>query len=315
MKAKLSIDFVDFWPSLIKDDNYIFHLLSRVYDLTISSQPEVLFFSCYGKKHLQYNCLKIFYCAENKRTDFSGCDYALSFDFSTNPKHFRWPLYAHHIALHQVWEKLTTPNSYEACKQILETKKKFCAMLVSNPHAKNRIHFFNYLSSYKKVDSGGKVLNNIGFTVEDKLAFIKQYKFVFAYENARYKGYTTEKIIQPLIVDSIPIYWGNPLIGLDFNEKRFINANSLSEDKLKARIIEVDNNDELAIEILQQPIFNDNQLPTYANENNVLDFLYRAIESRFRIKLVSKNRIKANTHRLKLKAEFGKKKLKRLLRQ
>ena len=71
--------------------------------------------------------------------------------------------------------------------------------------------FFVKLSKYKQVDSGGRTLNNIGGPVEDKMEFIKDYRFVISFENAEYPGYTTEKIIQPMFVDSIPIYWGNPL--------------------------------------------------------------------------------------------------------
>ena len=40
-------------------------------------------------------------------------------------------------------------------------------------------------------------------------------------------GYTTEKIFEPMIAQSIPIYWGNPRIGEDFNEKSFINCNKV----------------------------------------------------------------------------------------
>ena len=88
-------------------------------------------------------------------------------------------------------------------------------MLVSNPNSKERINFFNALSKVKKVDSGGRYLNNIGYVVEDKMALIKDYKFVFAFENSSFPGYTTEKILEPLIANCIPS------IGEPFNWKRF----------------------------------------------------------------------------------------------
>lgn len=313
MKPFITIDFVDFWPSLVKTDNYIFHLLSRVYDLEISSTPDVLFYSVYGKKHLQYNCLKILYCAENKRPDFSGCDYALTFDLIQNPRHFRWPLYAHHIDYENAWDTLTKPRSRNECKDILKTKTKFCCMVISNENAKDRINFFYELSNYKQVDSGGKYLNNIGEIVSNKMDFIKEYKFVFAFENAAYNGYTTEKIVQPLIVHSIPIYWGNLKINIDFNNKVFINANQSIKETIK-QIIEIDNNDELAVEMLMQPAFNNNMVPDCCSEEKVIDFLKKAIDTRSSIHLVSNNFFKRRLHFYHLKVNSFSKKIKRLIK-
>lgn len=308
-KPILFVDFVDFWPSLKKTDNYIYHLLSRIYEIHISSNPDVLFYSCYGKKHVAYNCLKILYCAENRRPDFSGCDYALTFDFINDNRHFRWPLYAHHIDFENAWDKLTAIRTKEDAAAILKAKTKFCCMIVSNGNAKGRITFFHELSKHKQVDSGGKFLNNIGGPVESKMQFIKDYKFVFAFENAAYPGYTTEKIIQPLIVNSIPIYWGNPSINLDFNPMAFINANTKNTDELIETIMSLDSDDKAYMEMLMQPAFNNNQIPTYANEENVLNFLQNAINSRKSVELVSQQRYKRNLHNYNLKLFSLKKKI------
>ncbi len=313
MKPTITIDFVDFWPTLVKTDNYIFKLLSRIYDIEISSNPEVLFFSCYGRKHLQYKCLKIFYCAENKRPDFNGCDYALTFDLINHHRHFRWPLFAHHIDYENAWNKLTKIRTQEECKKIWDSKKKFCCMVVSNANAKDRIDFFYELSKYKQVDSGGKCLNNIGGAIKNKMDFIQDYKFVFAFENSSYPGYTTEKIIQPFIVNSIPIYWGNPKIDLDFNSRAFINATKLKTPQLIDRIIQLDSDDDLAIEMLAESTFNNNEIPFCSREENVVEFLYNAIESRFTIKKVSEISFKRQLHYLQLKRQSFKKKVSRII--
>ncbi len=64
---------------------------------------------------------------------------------------------------------------------------------------KVRNNFFLKISKYKKVDSGGLALNNIGYIVKNKLEFIKDYKFTIAFENSSYSGYTTEKITDAFI--------------------------------------------------------------------------------------------------------------------
>jgi hypothetical protein len=101
--------------------------------------------------------------------------------------------------------------------------RKFCNFLVSNGNCLERNNFFNKLSKYKKVDSGGQFMNNLGYIVKDKREFQSGYKFSIAYENNAYRpqqiGYTTEKIMEPMTVNSIPIYWGNPKIDLEFKEK------------------------------------------------------------------------------------------------
>jgi glyoxylate carboligase len=54
-------------------------------------------------------------------------------------------------------------------------------------------------------------MNNIGYIVDNKRQFQSEYKFSIAFENnahrPQYPGYTTEKIMEPMTVNSIPIYW------------------------------------------------------------------------------------------------------------
>jgi hypothetical protein len=59
---------------------------------------------------------------------------------------------------------------------------------------------------------------------ERKRAFLSQYKFTIAFENFSYRGYNTEKLTDPLLAGSVPIYLGNPEITKHFNPACFINA-------------------------------------------------------------------------------------------
>ena len=103
---------------------------------------------------------------------------------------------------------LESPSEKELLK-LIESKSKFCSMVVSSKDSKPRINFFKALTALKKVDSGGGYLNNIGSPVVDKQDFIKDYKFVISFENESYPGYLTEKLFDILLVKSIPIYWGD----------------------------------------------------------------------------------------------------------
>ena len=114
--------------------------------------------------------------------------------------------------------------------------------------------------SKKKVDCLGPVLynmedksklgkkNEIGVYIDwrkDKLETIKSYKFSMAFENEQGYNYITEKIYQPLVVGSIPIYWGAPNIDKLFNPKCFVNIDNFnSYEEAIAEIIKIDENEE-----------------------------------------------------------------------
>lgn len=129
----------------------------------------------------------------------------------------------------------------------------------------------DYLNLEYIVLDGGRFKNNIGGPVSDKLAFIKDYKFTIAFEGASYLGYTTEKLMQPMLVHSLAIYWGNELVHREFNPESFLNSYDFADDEeLIERIIEIDQNDDLYLEYLQQPYFHNNAVNEYVNPENVL---------------------------------------------
>jgi hypothetical protein len=116
------------------------------------------------------------------------------------------------------------------------------------------------------------VLNTLGYRVGDKQAFLRDYKFTIAFENESYPGYTTEKIVEPMLSDSIPIYWGDPLVGRDFDTRSFLSAHdSHSLDDLVERVVEVDRNPALHLEMLGRPWYRDNAVPACADATSILD--------------------------------------------
>jgi hypothetical protein len=166
---------------------------------------------------------------------------------------------------------------------ILAAKTKFCSFVVSgyNPGKnQNRVTFFQKLSKYKKVDSGGRKLNNIGGPIpggpDGKIEFLRAYKFNIAYENRSLPGYTTEKIFEPMLARCLPIYWGNPLINEEFNPRSFVNrADFPSDEALIEKIIELDNDDNKYLEYLRQPYFYNDQPNLHFSRERILDFFER----------------------------------------
>lgn len=292
----LKIKFGYFWPSFKNEDNYFTRVLSKKYKLEISDNPDFYFFThpYNGKRdYLKYKCHRIFLGWENHRADWNICDYVLDSDFiSNNPRHKRFPIWAG-------WnmQKLTEPKKIES----FHSKKKFCCMLVSNAKAKERIDFFHELSKYKTVDSAGRYLNNTGRNIDDKMDFIKDYKFAISFENSSYPGYTTEKLIEPMYVNSIPVYWGNPVVGKDFNTRSFINISN-KEDYQRAieQITELDRNEDMYLRMAAEPWFNNNVIPEEMSQERLLQFFDFVIEDSKAKKPVGSFFIKDKMHRMEL---------------
>ena len=250
------------------------------YDVIIDDEAVILFYSTYGFEHYKYSCTKVFYTGENIRPNFNDCDFAFSFDFSPSPKNYRLPLYAFYDDV----EKLVkSPDSQSEGKK----KSKFCCFLVSNPVSTIRNNFFVELSKRKHVDSGGSVYNNLNGLVKEKREFIKDYKFVIAFENSSYPGYVTEKIFEPLLEDCIPIYWGSPEINKDFNTKRFINCHDYNSfEEVIDLVLEIDDDHEKYLNYVKQPAFENNRVNEFVKDSNIskkLDeiILYNAKRSFF----------------------------------
>jgi hypothetical protein len=261
--------FTDFWFELtIKNIKslFIYQVIEKAYDIEVTStNPEAVIYSSFGFEHLKYSCSRIYYTGENKRPNFNRCDFAFSFDYPVNERNFRLPLYR---AYYNQYPKLL--NTRAPDKTISENRK-FCSFVNSNAKAKERIHLFDELSKYKQVDSGGKVRNNIGGRVDNKVDFISSYKFNIAFENASYPGYSTEKLMEALVTNTIPIYWGDPKIGNDFNTKAFINChdfNSMAE--VIEHIKKVDSDDTLYRQYLSEPFLVNNTETEFCKEENIL---------------------------------------------
>ncbi|MFH4964298.1 glycosyltransferase family 10 [Gaetbulibacter sp. M235] len=277
---EIKINFTDFWPDFDKKDNYFYNLLVQKYTVVIDENPDLLFFSSFGKDYLKYKCKRIHYTGENFRPNFYLSDFVFSFDYLSRKNHFRLPLYSLYIERHKGYKNFWLNKNEETLKNIWAKKNKFCCMVVSNPKAKDRIKFFENLSKFRQIDSGGAVLNNVGGRVKNKMEFINDYKFVIAFENASFDGYTTEKILEPILMDCIPIYWGNKKIDLEFNTKRFINFHDFeSEEELFKRLEEIESNPDLALEILKEPIFAKDRIDYETEKTLVLEHIINVIES------------------------------------
>jgi len=278
MKPKLKIAFTDTHEHLAA---FFGSLLSHRYDIEVdNSNPEFLFFGDenFGKNNLNYsrnNLVKIFYTGENRRPENYDCDYAISFDHNFNTWHYRLPLFIIYMwALEHIHK---TKYNYEYIfKPEIKEKSSFCSFVVSNPNCKERNDFFHKLSEYKQVDSGGRLFNNIKANLDGeaaKIDFLSTRKFNICFEPMSHPGYVTEKILHAFYAGTIPIYWGSPTVGVDFNENAFINMHKFKDVNDAIDYIKyLDTNDDAYNAILAQPKFKYNLPPSYMFFDNFLNW-------------------------------------------
>jgi hypothetical protein len=146
-------------------------------------------------------------------------------------------------------------------------KKKFCIFVVSNDSNKIRNRFFEKLSEYKRVDSGGRVMNNMGMSAprNDELngdysyfKFLSEYKFMICFENTNRPNYLTEKLANAYLGNTVPIYWGASKVRTWFNKDAILQLEETGTeeqmDRLINRIKEIDNDDILYEEMYRRPL-------------------------------------------------------------
>lgn len=144
-------------------------------------------------------------------------------------------------------------------------KTKFCFFAYSNCDDKKfdgvafRKKFYNtiqYLSN-NRVDNYGKCYGgntNGHYTNNDQ--FLQSYKFVIAIENQFLTGYITEKLLNPILAGSVPIYMGAPDVCNYINPKRFINIrNFIDMEHCIKYVLSIENDIERYKKILEEPIW------------------------------------------------------------
>ncbi len=225
----------------------------------INESLDIVIFTDFDNLNLNKSSINIFINGENEviRPCNSYTDIAI---LSSKIMKYNYNIYLPQLFT-SLWERRTN------YKNVLNnSREKFCAYMYSYD-LEYRVELYNFISQYKKVDALGKSCNNIieddRFLYNDNLTYndtaiqkYSKYKFVLALENGIADGYITEKLINPIIAGSIPIYAGSKDTFEIINKKRVIYVYDFENyDKLLEYIKIVDNNNDLYNYIVSEPIF------------------------------------------------------------
>ncbi len=281
MKPQVSVNFIDFPP---QSRAFFLDLLSPHFHFTFDDAPDFLFYSHIGQRHRLYNCIKIFHSQEKYWPNWKECDYAAVSVLVDDPRSAYLPIYAFDGRADQL-VRTSAPDIVA----IREAKPHFCSLLCAyvDRTVRRRERFFQILNRRRKVDSAGRALNNTGYRLppgdryQVKVDWLAHYRFNLAFENTRRAGWCTEKLVDPLHVHTIPVYWGDPRVKEYFNPESFICRDDFSSDEeLAEYVLHVDDTPELYARYIRATPFHHN-LPNRAYDLQALvDFFRQVFDSR-----------------------------------
>ena len=248
----IRLRFVNFPATYNPKTSLFYEVISRHFVIDMVSDPDYVIFGHGGAEHVHYDQkVKILFLAENSLPDFNAFDYAMGMGHANlGDRYLRLPLYA-------VWKNgLRRWAERQSVVTRELTGRKFCSFVVSNAQFGDpmRKKFFERLSKYKRVDSGGRWMNNVGGPVDDKIGFCSGYKFNIAFENSSSPGYVTEKIMEAYVARTVPIYYGDPTVETDFRLESMVRLRGESDiERAVDEVVALDRDDDAYLKKVTEP--------------------------------------------------------------
>lgn len=300
MKLQIRVSFAQFWPGFTPDTfKMFFPFVYEKYDFVVSPNPEIVFYSVFAPQFklgkgprpsalvaptLPGDFLRVLLTGENVEPIMDHCDFAMSFSVRTDhPNHLRVPLWVYENRGWGYGPARLVKDSATDWEKIAHEKTAFCNFVYSHD-VPYRDSVFKLLSKYKRVDAAGRCRNNMhGWMppmlpnrLQGKLDFLRRYKFTLALENTIWPGYMTEKLVDPMLVNSIPIYFGDPEAKKSFDPGSYIDSTCFSSIKAMMEFVRaVDNDRDLYLKMLAVPFYRNNVIPSYARDEGILAFFDR----------------------------------------
>jgi hypothetical protein len=262
-------------------------------------QADLLVYSDFGRRHQGFKGLKVYVTGENMIPDFAECDLAYApMALAGNPRSIRLPYYAQvlpHLG------SLVRPDGYDPSEAA--NRPRFCSFVASNPRGSARNRFFKMLHNRKQLVSAGRHFNTTGQPLADKLGFLRDFRFNLAFENSSSPGYVTEKLVEPLLMGVIPIYWGAEDVGDEFNPACMIDVRGFScfEEAIEY-ILATDEDPARRLALLRATPFRGNREPTCLGDDYLVRPILELIASGARpgARSYSPRRLRSHTYESKL---------------
>lgn len=264
----MKLCYENFWGGFNPNEFYFTSILKTITNVEIvKDNPDLVIHTVFGHPNnlLKYKCKKVFWTGENILVGTNPIikvlaknyphDFSLTFeeDDDLNIQCPLWVLYLDYVNVNSNNYYLKT---VEKRKPLV--KEHYCNFIYSNPayNTSPRYEFFKKLSSLKEVHSLGKFSRNIEIGDFNKQEHIKKYTFTFGFENSYDYYYNTEKLLEPLLSSSVPLYWGGDNCFNFFKKEQIIFCNNKTFDKIFEEMESIYNDEKKLYRITSEPIFN-----------------------------------------------------------
>ncbi len=233
----------DFWRNFNPSTEPILRsLVDRGFEPTSDvRRADLVISSAFGTKHWSARGCVVLFSGEPEFDD-TFAHYSIDWRFRPSSTHLRLPLWAY--TLIKSADALPPPRTNSGVH--------FCNFIYSNPKCGMRNAFFSQLHARRPIHSMGSVMNNhqdarllkrheVGDLLS-KVDVLTDYRFTIAFENRELPGYTTEKILDAWRAGSVPIFWGDPAITVDFPPDSYLSLYEAgSMHRLVEQVLEVNN--------------------------------------------------------------------------
>lgn len=230
-------------------NNYFYNLIKNNYinDLEISYNPDIEFFGPVGKRYFLEKSeakIKIFYtgeCVSQNTIDktwsqysdncINDVDLSLGFDrLDENKNYVRFPIWIFYnfngLLDNKNYTKDDIKKVIDNINDSKSKKNKFASLVASHDVTNIRRQMYNKISKIDNISCPSKLFHNddtlkTAFN-DNKIEYLKNFKFNICPENTISNGYITEKLFDAFKAGCIPIYNGDENIELDL-----VNKNAL----------------------------------------------------------------------------------------
>ena len=241
-RHSLTFGVVDYWKPF---DPYLDPVVRALLDCldegaTVghrAADAELVLFSVRGNEHTTASGTKVGFSGEPGHVPEHQAHWSIDSRYLARPNHLRFP--------HWAYQMTADSRTYE---DPAATGDRFCNFMYSNPRCLMRNAFFEMLHAREPVEAIGTVYRNTehpklaphqGKWFETKRAALGDYRFTIAFENEEIVGYTTEKLIDAWLANTVPIYWGNPAVAAEFPPDSYLSLYELgSMTKLVEAVLE-----------------------------------------------------------------------------
>ena len=239
----------------------------------LSIDKKLNFYGVYGKGRFVRNKVegkKIFFSPENLDKKFMKwnilfgdyclpyVDLGMGFGDIKKDNYLRFPLWILYLFSPEA-NKKDVESTIDKINNTRYQKLKICALIAGHDKHGTRKMLLDGIKDVIPVDCAGKWENNTedlwNKYNNDKIEYLKQFKFNICPENINTKNYVSEKLFEAFVADTIPIYYGSdndPEPGLINKEAVVFWDKNSSNDKAKNLIKELYLDDKAYSDFIKQ---------------------------------------------------------------